>query len=308
MKPKEKIFQVLNKSDDVVSGETMSAELGVSRVSIWKHIKGMVASGIPIVSTPKGYRLNRDPDRLMPLEFGSRRDRIHYFQETTSTMDEAAALARKGCPEFTVVVAQRQTRGRGRMMRTWLSADGGLYFNVVLRPEIPIVLAGLVNMAAAIDMAHLLESSYKIEARLKWPNDLLVNGKKICGVLSQAEIEGAQIAYMNIGIGLNVNNSPEIEEPVAISMKALLGEPMPRRELLEAFLNLFEKRMTDFNSFAVIDQWRLRNVTLGQSVRIVTIKDEVEGTAIDIDDHGGLIVELDDGTRRIVTYGDCFHN
>ena len=307
MDPKQKIFNILNRADGVVSGETLSAELGVSRVSIWKHIQGLVKSGISIVSSPKGYRLTRDPDSLVPWAFEAWQDRIHYFQETGSTMDEAMLMARKGCADFTVVVAQRQTCGRGRMQRTWLSADGGLYFTVVVRPDIPMMLAGLVNLAAAVDMANLLRSLYQVDACLKWPNDILVNQHKLCGVLSQMEAEGDQVAHMNIGIGLNVNNAPETEAPMAISLKALLGRPVPRREILVAFLNGFEKRMSTFDPHVVIDEWKSNNVTLGRQVRVFTVKEMVEGTAVDVDSHGGLILRLADGTCQTVMVGDCFH-
>lgn len=307
MNPKQKIFKILNQADGVISGETLSAELGVSRVSIWKHIQGLVKSGISIVSSPKGYRLTRDPDSLVPWAFDTWQDRIHFFQETGSTMDEAMVMARKGCADFTVVVAQRQTRGRGRMQRTWQSADGGLYFTVVVRPDIPMMLAGLVNLAAAVDMAGLLRSLYQVDACLKWPNDILVDNHKLCGLLSQLEAEGDQVAHMNIGIGLNVNNLPETEAPIAISLKALLGRPVPRREILVGFLNVFEKRMLTFDPHVVIDEWKSKNVTLGRRVRVITVKNMVEGTAVDVDSHGGLILELSDGTRQTVMHGDCFH-
>ena len=307
MNPKQKIIAILNQTDAVISGETLSAQLSISRVSIWKHIKGLVQAGFPIVSSPKGYRLTRDPDSLHPWTFDTRQDRVHYFHETTSTMDEAMRLARKGCPDFTVAVAQRQTLGRGRMQRTWLSADGGLYFTVVIRPDIPMILSGLVNLAAAIDMANLLHSLYPVDACLKWPNDILVNKHKLCGVLSQMEAEGDQVAHMNIGIGLNVNNTPEIEEPIAISLKALLGRTVPRREILVAFLDVFEKRIGMFDPHSVIDEWKLNNLTLGHQVRVVTVKDRVEGTAVDVDSHGGLILRLADGSLQTVMYGDCFH-
>jgi len=307
MDPKQTIYNILNRADGVISGETLSAELGVSRVSIWKHIQGLVKSGISIVSSPKGYRLTRDPDSLVPWAFDTWQDRIHFFQETGSTMDEAMVMARKGCADFTVVVAQRQTCGRGRMQRTWVSADGGLYFTVVVRPDIPMMLAGLVNLAAAVDMANLLRSMYQVDACLKWPNDILVNQHKLCGVLSQIDAEGDQVAHMNIGIGLNVNNAPETESPMAISLKAVLGRSVPRREILIAFLNDFEKRMSTLDPHAVIDEWKSNNVTLGRPVRVVTVKDMVEGTAVDVDSHGGLILQLADGTCQTVMHGDCFH-
>jgi BirA family biotin operon repressor/biotin-[acetyl-CoA-carboxylase] ligase len=307
MDPKQKIINILNQADDVISGETLSATLGISRVAVWKHIQGLVHSGIPIVASPKGYRLSRDPDSLQPWIFGTRQARIHYFPETPSTMDNAALLARQGCPDFTVVVAQRQTRGRGRLQRDWLSADGGLYFTIVIRPDIPMLLAGLVNLAAAIDMADLLRSDYQIDAKLKWPNDILVNKHKICGILSQMEAEGERVAYMNIGIGLNVNNTPVTEEPIAVSMKALLGRSIPRGNILTAFLDRFEKRMTAFDPNAVIAQWRSCNVTIGQRVRVFIINEMIEGTAVDVDAHGGLILRLADGTLKTVIVGDCFH-
>lgn len=307
MDTKQTIYNLLNRADEVVSGETLSAELGVSRVSVWKHVQGLVKSGVSIVSSPKGYRLTRDPDSLVPWAFDAWQDRIHYFQETGSTMDEAMVLARRGCVDFSVVVAQRQTHGRGRMQRTWLSADGGLYFTVVVRPDIPMMLAGLVNLAAAVVMAKLLRSLYQVEACLKWPNDILVGNHKLCGLLSQMEAEGDQVAHMNIGVGLNVNNAPETEAPMAISLKALLGRPVPRREILVAFLNLFENRMSTFDPDAVISEWKSNNVTLGRTVCVITVKDMVEGTAVDVDAHGGLILQLADGTCQTVMHGDCFH-
>ncbi|BBO66092.1 bifunctional biotin--[acetyl-CoA-carboxylase] synthetase/biotin operon repressor [Desulfosarcina alkanivorans] len=307
MDAKQKIVTILSQARDVVSGETLSTELGVSRVSVWKHIKGLVQSGIPIVSSPKGYCLPRDPDCLMPWAFDEWRDRIRYFPETTSTMDEAMSLARKGCPDFTVAVAQRQTCGRGRMKRIWLSADGGLYFTVVVRPDIPIMMAGLVNLAAALDMTEQLRALYHVDAHVKWPNDILVGNHKICGVLSQMEAEGDQVAHMNIGVGLNVNNAPETEEPIAVSLRTLMGRTVPRREILTAFLEAFERRIRAFDPHQVIDQWQSCNVTLGRKVRVFTVKDRVEGTAEALDEHGGLVLRLADGSRRTVVYGDCFH-
>ena len=307
MDPKEKIFKALNEADGIISGETISAALGISRVSVWKHIQSMVQSGLCISSSPKGYRLKPDPDSLAPWYFGARRERVHHFLEIPSTMDKAIALARQGCPPHTVVVAQRQTQGRGRMKRIWLSADGGLYFTVVVKPDVPVMKASLVNLAAAVDMIDLLKSSYKVDACLKWPNDILAGNQKLCGVLSQMETEGGQVAYMSIGVGLNVNNAPQKEETTATSLETLLGRPVPRREILVEFLDRFENRMRHFDSDAVIAQWKASNATIGRSVRILTVKDTHEGTAVDIDSHGGLILRRSDGKLETVTHGDCFH-
>ncbi len=307
MSQKEKIYTILREAEDVFSGEKISALLGISRVSVWKHIKGMVHSGIPIISSPQGYYLTPDPDSLLPWDFGIWQDRIHYFQEISSTMDAATDLARQDCPDFTVVVAERQTLGRGRMKRVWFSDDGGLYFTVVVHPDISIMSASLVNLAAAVDMAALLRSSYDVQASLKWPNDILVGGAKICGVLSQMETEGDRISHLRIGVGLNVNNSPELQESAAVSLKTLLGHPLSRREILVAFLDKFDQRLADFDPESLIAEWRSSNTTIGRHVSITTLKKTVQGTAADIDPHGGLILKMDDGSRQTVIHGDCFH-
>jgi len=306
MSQKEKIYNILKEADDVFSGEKISVLLGISRVSVWKHIKGMVHSGIPIVSSPQGYLLTPDSDSLHPWELGVWQDRVHYLQEVSSTMDEATDLARQECPDFTVVVADRQTQGRGRMRRVWFSGDGGLYFTVVVRPDIPVMLASLVNLAAAMEMAALLRS-YDIQASLKWPNDILIGKAKICGILSQMETEGDRISHLRIGVGLNVNNSPELEEPTAVSLKTLLGHSVSRREILVAFLNKFEKRLADFDPKSLIAEWRSNNTTIGRHVSISTLKKTVQGTAVDIDPHGGLILQMADGSRETAIHGDCFH-
>jgi BirA family biotin operon repressor/biotin-[acetyl-CoA-carboxylase] ligase len=305
---KTRIFELLGESDTVLSGEKISLELGISRVSVWKHIQKMIKAGIPISSSPKGYRLQPDPDSLQPLQFGEWQELIHYFSETGSTMNEAAALARQDCPDFTVVLAERQNEGRGRLQRLWTSADGGLYFTVVVRPEISLNAAGLLNLAAAVDMAEVLKTGYQIAARLKWPNDILVEDKKICGLLSQMEIEGGQVAHVNIGIGLNVNNRPEIHEAGSVSMRSLLGRPVGRREVLISFLERFKQRLSHFNEAALIEQWKANNSTIGKQVKIATVKETIEGTAVDLDRHGGLILKQTGGTLVTAVHGDCFYN
>jgi BirA family biotin operon repressor/biotin-[acetyl-CoA-carboxylase] ligase len=308
MEYKDQIFMLLEGSDEILSGEKISQELGISRVSVWKHIQGMIANGIPIASSSKGYRLGQEHDSLNPLVLGRFKDLIHYLPETGSTMNQAATLARQGCPHLSVVTADRQTEGRGRMQRSWFSTDGGLYFTVVLRPEITLVQASLVNLAAAVDMAEGLQSLYGVEARLKWPNDILVDGRKICGLLSQMEAEGGQVAYLNVGIGLNVNNDPLEQESSATSLKILLGRTVLRRQILMEFLERFEQRLADFDPELMLDQWKANNTTLGKLVSIATIKETLSGTAIDLDAHGGLVLETDDGTHRTAIHGDCFYN
>jgi BirA family biotin operon repressor/biotin-[acetyl-CoA-carboxylase] ligase len=305
MKPR--ILTILRRVNGIVSGEVLSAELGISRVSIWKHIRKLQESGYEIESGPKGYRLIRDPDIPFAWEFPGRSDRVHYFKEVSSTMDIALEMARKGCPGGSVVVADRQLKGRGRLARLWRSAQGGLYFTMVLKPEMPPALGARVSFAASLHLALTLKRLHGVEARVKWPNDILVDEKKIAGMLSLMEAEVDRIDFLNIGIGLNVNNDPSKQEPGATSLKRLLGHAVSRKQILADFLDAFEPQLTESALSTVIDQWKAHTVTLNRPVKIVTTRESLSGIARDIDPAGGLVLELADGSTRTVIYGDCFH-
>lgn len=303
---KAKILNQLKSASDVLSGDALGAELGTSRVTVWKHIQKLQEMGYEIESTPKGYRLLNSPDVPYPWEMTGREETVHYFPETTSTMDIAREMARNGCPHFTAVVAGRQTKGRGRLQRTWLSDDGGLYFTVVIRPEIPPVLASRINFAASLTLAETLQESYGVDARVKWPNDLLAGGKKITGMLSEMEVDADMVSFVNIGMGINVNNDPASEEPNAGSLRRILGRKLSRKNLLAEFLGRFEDRMAHLNYDAVVAEWKAHTLTLNRRVRIVTTSETHQGKAVDVAPDGALILEQEDGVTRRVLYGDCF--
>ncbi|MCP4690738.1 MAG: biotin--[acetyl-CoA-carboxylase] ligase [Desulfobacterales bacterium] len=304
---KGKILNILRANANVISGEAISDQLGISRVAVWKHIQKLRELHYKIASTPGGYRLENTPDALHPWEFPGREPNIHYFPEVASTMNIARNLAREGCPEFTVVIADRQTKGRGRLARTWLSGDGGLYFTLVLRPKIPPVLSARVTFAASLTLARTLQDRFRVDARVKWPNDILVNEKKLSGMLSEMEAEGDAVTFVNIGLGVNVNNDPTAEEPGAISLKRLLGKEVSRRDLLSDFLDRFQRRLTDADLDDVIPEWKKYTITLNRPVKVATIRDTSEGTAVDVDENGALILKLSDGSLKKITHGDCFH-
>jgi BirA family biotin operon repressor/biotin-[acetyl-CoA-carboxylase] ligase len=305
---KRQILQYLRQADGVLSGEQMSDRLGVSRVSVWKHIRSLQSAGYPIESTPKGYRLNGRPDLLQPWEFEGREARIHCHDEVPSTMAIARNLARKGCPAFTVVTAERQIEGRGRLGRVWHSRRGGLYFTIVLRPTLPSQLSSLTTFAAGLTWARVLQKDYGVDAGLKWPNDLLVDERKLSGMLSEMDARGELVTFVNIGIGINVNNDPTPDEPRAVSLRQILGRTVDRRDLLEQFLNRFEEKMADDGWLdTVIAEWKPLAVTLNRRVRIVTTRETIEGLARDVDETGALILEKSDGVLQRVIHGDCFH-
>ena len=304
---KEKILNILRAEKGVVSGENLSNRLGVSRVSVWKHIKKLQELGYTIEATPKGYVLGSTPDVLYAWEFGDRASKIHYFDAVDSTMNIARDLARNRCPHFTVVIAGRQEKGKGRLKRTWQSSEGGLYFTVVIRPDIPPALSSRVNFAASMVLAQTLRSRFDVHAAVKWPNDILVDGKKLAGILSEMDAETDRVNFINIGIGINANNDPTPYEPTAVSLKQILGKPVERRVLLKVFLDDFEYTIDDANLVNVVSQWKRYTQTLNRPVKIVTTREVAQGLAVDVDDDGALILQLPDGSLKRIIYGDCFH-
>ena len=304
---KAHILKLLRAQNTNVSGEVLSSAMGISRVSVWKHIHKLQELGYDIMSSPSGYRLIDSPDIPFPWEFADRGFKIVYYPELPSTMDAARDLARKKCPDFTVVVAGRQTRGRGRLKRQWLSDDGGLYFTMVLRPDIPVLLSSRVNFLASLTLARVLRELFQIDAAVKWPNDILVAGLKISGMLSELEAESDRVLFINIGMGINVNNDPAVVEPGASSLKKITGREISKKMLLARFLDEFEKRLKRVEFENVISEWKKYTVTLNRQVKIVTHKEVSEGLAVDVEQDGALVLELADGTHKKIVYGDCFH-
>ncbi|MFC1895771.1 biotin--[acetyl-CoA-carboxylase] ligase [Thermodesulfobacteriota bacterium] len=303
---KAKILGVLRAAEKPVSGEALGRELGVSRVTVWKHVTSLREMGYPIRASSVGYRLEGYGDLLHSWEFPGREDRIHYLEETTSTMDVARNMAREGCSHGTVVVAERQTRGRGRLKRQWYSEDGGLYFTMVLRPPLPVNKGHLALFCASVALAETIRNLCGVHAEVKWPNDILVGHRKLSGMLSEMLTEAERILYLNLGIGVNVNNNPSAQESRAIALKDILEEEFPRSRLLASFLDAFDERMSRLHEQDVISEWKRYSGTLDRPVRIVTLEKTLEGKAVDVDRDGALILELEGGSLERVLHGDCF--
>ena len=304
---KSQILKILRNNESIVSGQTLSADLGISRVSIWKHIQKLQALGYDIAATAKGYRLENSPDAPYPWEFPDWKFKIHYYSELTSTMERAKELARKDCPHFTTVIAGRQSSGRGRLQREWISETGGLYFTMVLRPDLPPIFSFKVSFLASLTLASLLRDVFDIDARVKWPNDILVDERKISGMLAEMEADSDRIIYINIGLGINVNNDPSHIEPAATSLKNILGRSVSKKDIFSRFLSAFEQRMQNTAFDHVIEEWKKYTVTLNRDVRVVTSHEVFEGMAVDVDDSGALVLKTADGSLKKVIYGDCFH-
>lgn len=305
---KARLLHLLRAADDFLSGEELSGQLNVSRVTVWKHIQALQELGYNIQAGPKGYLSHGVNDYLYPWEFEEREKQIHHFQSIGSTMEHARELGRKGAPDQTLVISERQTKGRGRMDRIWNSATGGLYFTLLLRPQVPAVSGFLINFITSVALTRAIREQTGVEARVKWPNDILVGDKKLSGMLSEMETRGEMVSFISIGIGLNVNNEPQEKEPGSVSLKNLLGYEVNRRELLLCFLDNISQSMANPDLENAVATWKEYTMTIGRQVRIVTTKETNHGKVMDVDETGALILESPDGTIKKVYYGDCFHN
>ena len=314
---KEDILKILYKAKGkTISGVKLSAALNISRVAVWKHIKALKESGFDIESRPKGYGLLNHDDLLLPFCFNEEFEKkIFHFQKLETTMDKAKILAKNDAPHLSVVIAENQTTGRGRLNRKWFSSKGGLWFTLILKPDTPPPLSYIYNFAASLSLSRSLNRLFDVNVSVKWPNDILLNGKKLAGLLSEMETRGDMVEFVNIGIGINVNNSPQEYEPKAISLKDVLHKTVSRRLILETFLDDFKNRIQPpiqipaqtIDCRQIIDQWKEQTSTIGSQVRIETLTDVYEGLAVDVDETGALMIK--DKTEEIkkIIYGDCFH-
>jgi len=306
-KMKRNILKILRGNRDYVSGQVLSKGLGVSRVSIWKHIRNLKEDGYVIEASAKGYQLLSSPDLLFPCEFPNWEQKIHHFWKIRSTMDVAKELAVKGAQEKTIVIAESQTHGRGRLGREWISPKGGIYFTLILRPKISPMYAPRLNLMASIAVARVIRSCYGLKAELKWPNDVLIRGKKVCGILAEMGAETDVINFVNLGIGINANTSVSQYEKRATSLKEELGKEISRKEFLNSVLKEIDEDQVLLTNGDLLGEWRNLSATLGRDVRIITPGGEIVGQAIDIDTNGALILKSEDGSLNSAIAGDCIY-
>jgi BirA family transcriptional regulator, biotin operon repressor / biotin---[acetyl-CoA-carboxylase] ligase len=304
---KGQILAALRACGKYLSGQRLSQSLGTSRVTIWKHIHALRDDGYVIESSARGYRLISSPDLLLPYEFPGWEHRIHYFPVIDSTMDAARDLARRGAPAGTTVVAESQAHGRGRLGREWLSPQGGIYFTIVLRPRISPVYAPRISLMAAVAVATAIRRLLGTEAELKWPNDVLIAGAKVCGILAEMDAELDAVNFVNLGIGINANASITGFENRAISLKDVLGRPISRKELLGALLADIELRQSELMDSDLLEEWKKLSATLGRDVSITLPGHVIVGRAIDVDATGALLIRETTGCLMKVMAGDCIH-
>lgn len=234
---------------------------------------------------------------------------IYRVGVCTSTQDIARKLAEEGWGEGTVVIADKMTSGRGRLGREWVADEGGLWMTVILRPKTLSNLQ-LINLVAGLSVVEGVRKLHEVPLKLKWPNDVILNGKKLCGILSEGKFSGNVVDYILLGIGINVNNKiREDLKDVAISLKDYLGFEVDLQLLLTEVLRSFSNHYTVLlagNTSRVVSEWRRYSITIGKNVRVITPSGIIIGTAIDVNEDGSLLLKTYEGTTKIYC-GDILH-
>jgi BirA family transcriptional regulator, biotin operon repressor / biotin---[acetyl-CoA-carboxylase] ligase len=306
--------------DGSVSGAELSQTLGVSRAAIWARIEELRKLGYEIEASPHlGYRLLSVPDVLHADDLLARlgktkiigRD-IRVFEKTTSTNDVIEKLARDGVKEGAVVFAESQTKGRGRLGRKWISPAGkGLWFSVLLRPDLRPPQTTQLTVASATAIRRAIESRTGLKPEIKWPNDILIRGKKVAGILTELSAELDHIKYVILGIGVDVN--PDAREypaefrKLATSLKAELDRPVSRSDLAVGILRELDNdyaRICSGQFAEVADEWETHCTTLGHEVVIRVGERAIRGRAESLGEDGALLLRTDHGHLERIIGGD----
>jgi len=314
-----KIITLLKSHEsEYLSGEDISESLKLSRAAVWKHIKRLQSLGYKIDSKQKlGYRLLKITDLLLPWEisdglktklFGKR---IYYFDTIDSTQNFAIELGSKTQENGSVVVAYKQTHGRGRLSRKWVSPSGGIWLSLVLHPGFEISAATLFPVISSLALAISIEKVLKIKPKLKWPNDLTLNGKKIAGMLVDASVESGKIDYVVVGVGINFKINPrEVEKAIkgtenyyGVATLVKKNDKTSPVKLVQTFLYELEKlyeMILHGNSKYLIKEWTKRSSSIGKTVTVLSPTGMIRGKAVRVDKDGALVVSSKGESQRIL--------
>jgi BirA family biotin operon repressor/biotin-[acetyl-CoA-carboxylase] ligase len=302
----------------VVSGAKVAREIGVTRWTVWRWMEKLRSLGVRVKGHPmKGYQLERMPDILVPgqlqkqLRGASLGKRIHHFFKIDSTNNVAMNLGALDEPHGTIILAEEQTAGRGRVGRNWYSEkSSGIYMSVLLRPEISPVQAPLITLLAGLAVYDSVRESTGLQPDIRWPNDLLLQGKKFCGILTEMNAEPERVHFVAVGIGVNVNHAKMPEElvPTATSLRIVTSKSCSRLELLARLLRCLDRYYNQFlrqGPQLIIDQWCASSTySEGKRVKVVAPAETFTGRTAGLDATGLLRVIGDDGRVQTVLAGD----
>ena len=315
---KERLLNLLQETDDYISGQRLCEMLGVSRTAVWKYIRQLQEEGYVIDAVKnKGYCLRESGDILSLHELNRHMktkwlgQTLRFYETIDSTNLEAKRLADSGLPDGTVLVADCQESGRGRLGRVWTSPAGcGLWMSVILKPSFAVSQASMVTLVTAMAVMDAIKEVSGIQAQIKWPNDLVVQGKKVCGILTEMSMEEGRISFIVCGIGINVNNTcfPDELSEKAVSLAMMTGEEINRARLAGAVCRCFEQYYADFLACGNLAKIKAAyNEHLVNRDQQVVISDGMRSFACfseGIDETGVLWVRKEDGTREGISSGE----
>jgi len=320
MTPAAQLLAALRAHPDGVAGTELCQQLGVTRAAVWSHIESLREAGFEIIASPhRGYQLVAAPDALLAVDLQSRQrngqligNAIRVLPQTTSTNDEASRAALEGHPEGLVIFAESQSAGRGRMGRRWSSPAGrGLWFSVLLRPSLAPSECTQLTAASANALVRAIQSTTGITPEIKWPNDLLIKGKKIAGILTEMSAELEHVRSVILGIGIDANQTasefPADLRPIATSLKLATGKTVSRADLAEAVLRELDReyaRILAGQFAAVAEEWGSRCSTLGKQVTIDMGARRVRGRAEALDENGALLLRTEHGRIERIIGGE----
>lgn len=313
---KNKILKYLT-SNEYISGQQISSELNVSRNTIWKHIKELKSNGYIIDSvTNKGYKLISTPDILSEVEIQKdlNTDRIGKkiisFKQIDSTNEEIKRQAKNGAESGLVCTAEEQLNGKGRLGRNWYSEYGtGIWTSILLRPYISPMEVSAITLICGLAVCDSIKKVTGLSATIKWPNDVLVNNKKVCGILTEMSAQTDAVDFIVIGIGINVNNEIFSEDIAykATSLYLESNKKVSRVELLKEILIKTEQYtdefVTDFTS-DLLNRYKSQCITIGKEVTVEKKSTTISGTAVDITNNGTLVIETENKERIEITSGE----
>ena len=302
---------------EYLSGQDLSDVLKISRVAVWKHIKKIQTLGYKIESKQKlGYRLIDNTEKLLPWEIT--RDlktqligkRVYYFEEIDSTQNFAQNIAADKKENGTIIIAEKQTSGRGRLDRKWTSPKGGIWFSLIIHPKFDVSSSTLIPILSAVALSKSIKSVLDIETEVKWPNDITMNGKKVAGVLVDASFQTNSIDYLILGIGINFDIDTKKHEkrltktPNFYGIDSLRGkeDKTPPKKLLKEFLLQFEKNLFQLDKgekSKIIKEWTKRAAGIGKKITINTSNGKISGISQGIDNDGALKIKTRNEIKKI---------
>ena len=309
---------MLRESNDYVSGQQLCEKLGVSRTAVWKAINQLKEEGYQVEAVRnRGYHIVESPDVISKEEIVSMIDtnwagqEVYYYNITDSTNIRAKQLGDEGAPHGTLVTADQQSAGRGRRGRGWESPPGcSVYMSILLRPDIPPVKAPMLTLVMALSVAGSLKDCTDLDVQIKWPNDIILKGKKLVGILTEMSTEIDYINHVVIGVGINVNMEylPEGIRDKATSLRLATGHVVRRSELIASTMKQFERYYGLFlesrNLESMREEYNQLLVNRGKEVRILGGKEEYNAVALGINSEGELLVRREDGSEEAVFAGE----